>query len=112
MQLAYNVATQMSPNADGTPRVINGVAGLDRDYVKLVLEDCIVRNDQARIKPEEVPPPVAIVTLRALAHCQARAQAPPRGGRPLPDLHLLCFFHRGAPFSRLAGTVTVCLTGR
>ncbi|KAI7844051.1 hypothetical protein COHA_002391 [Chlorella ohadii] len=51
--LAYNVATHMQPNTDGTPRVINSLAGLDREYVKLVLEDCIVRNDQARTKPEE-----------------------------------------------------------
>lgn len=72
MQVANNVATQMLPHPDGTPRVINGMAGLNRKAVELVMQSCIVRNDQARTKPEEMPPPVAIVTLRALLHCQAR----------------------------------------
>ena len=74
-QIAYNMATQMAPHPDGTPRVINGVAGVDRKFVELLLQSCIVRNDQAATKPEEMPPPVAIVTLRALLHCQASVAA-------------------------------------
>lgn len=71
LQLHNNAPTALSPGASGTVRIAYGLEGFDRESVEIFLQGCVVRNDQAPTKPEEQPPPAAIVTLAALVHCQA-----------------------------------------
>lgn len=70
LQLSQHAVTHLKPGAEGKPRQLIGLAGYDRDYIKLFLNGCPVRADQRPLKPAEQPAPTPIVVERAFQHCQ------------------------------------------
>lgn len=74
LQLAHNAPTQLVAGPDGKPRVVHGLEGFDREFIKKFLEGCAIKNDQANSKKAEQPAPHPIATDRPFQHTQVSTQ--------------------------------------
>lgn len=64
--MAYEVITKLAPGPDGKPREsLYGLAGYNKEFIKVFLSGCAVRADQAAAKPAEQPAPLPIKVERA-----------------------------------------------
>lgn len=70
LQLCYNVPTQLAPGPDGKPRFVYGLEGFDREFIRMFLMDCAIKNDQANSKKAEQPAPHPIASDRPFQHMQ------------------------------------------
>jgi len=67
----------LAPSADDKARIVCGLEGFDRTSVKVWMQGCPVRADQAPLQPAQQPVPHAIVVREVFGHLQVRT--PPGG---------------------------------